>query len=357
VYNQLQYISNKNLGFNKDQIIVVKKTDDIAIQRPGVIKSFINDLKTLPGVIDASNSHIIFGEDFGNTAYKIYGTNQNHLMYLLFADHNFTSVYGIEMLKGRFYSEEYGTDTTSIVLNETAAKQFGILDDPIGKQLVQSGDDDGTPYVYNVIGVMKDFHFQSLHQKIQPVIIHLFFSQGFGRNISVKVNPADINQKLEGIKNVWHKYAGNQAFEYVFFDENFAKLYENEKRTGIIVSVFSILAILIACLGLLGLAAFTTEQRTKEVGIRKILGASVPGIVILLLKDFAKWVLISNIIAWPIAYFALNKWLEDFAYRIDIDLWAFITASIAAILIAIFTVSYQSIRAATSNPIKSLRYE
>ena len=357
VYNQLDYISNKKLGFNKDQVIVVKKTDDIAIQRPGIIESFINDLKSIPGVIDASNSINIFGENFGNTPYKMYGTNDNHLMNILFADHNFASVYGIEMAKGRYYSKEYGSDTSSIVLNETAAKEFGILDDPIGRQIARAHADGEVPDVYTVVGVMKDFHFQSLHQKIQPIIIHLFNQQGFGRNVSVKVNPDNINRKLEEIENVWHKFAGNQAFEYVFFDEEFAKAYEAEKRTGIIVTVFSALAILIACLGLLGLAAFTTEQRTKEVGIRKILGASVPGIVVLLLKDFAKWVLISNIIAWPIAYFALNKWLEDFAYRINIDILAFIAASLTAITIAVITVSYQAIKAATANPVKSLRYE
>jgi putative ABC transport system permease protein len=357
VYNQLDYISNKKLGFNKDQVIVIKKTDDIAIQRPRIIESFINDLKSLPGIVDASNSNAIFGENFGNTPYKIYGGNENKLMTIMFADHNFGSVYGIEMAQGRYYSKEFGTDTSSIVLNESAAREFGISDDLIGKQIVQAHGEDEVPYVYSVIGIMKDFHFQTLHQKIQPMIIHLYFPNGFGRNVSVKVNAAGINNRLEEIENVWHKYAGNQSFEYVFFDEEFAKAYEAEKRTSIIVTVFSILAILIACLGLLGLAAFTTEQRTKEVGIRKILGASVPGIVVLLLKDFAKWVLISNIIAWPIAYFALNKWLEDFAYRIDINLWVFASASIAAMLIAIFTVSYQSIRAATANPVKSLRYE
>ncbi len=357
VYNQLNYISNKNLGFNKDQIIVVKKTDDVGIQRPGIIKSFITDLKSLPGVIDASNSDIIFGENLGNTPYKVYGTNENHLVNIMFADYNFASVYGIKMDKGRFYSESYGTDTLAVVMNETAAKEFGISEDPIGKQIEHAHGENENAFVVNVIGVMKDFHFQSLHQKIQPILIFLFYPDNFGRNISVKVNPNNINDKLKEIENVWHKYAGNQAFEYVFFDEQFAKAYAAEKRTGIIVTVFSILAILIACLGLLGLAAFTTEQRTKEVGIRKILGASVPGIVILLLKDFAKWVLISNIIAWPIAYFALNKWLEDFAYRIDLTIWAFVAASMIAIFIAIFTVSYQSIRAATANPVKSLRYE
>ncbi len=357
VYNQLDYISNKKLGFNKDQVVVVKKTDDIAIKRPHNIESFVNDLKSIPGVIDASNSNHIFGEDFGNTPYKIFGTNDNHIMNIMFADYDFASVYGIQMAQGRFYSREYGTDTTAIVINETAAKDFGIADDPIGKQIVHAHSNDEEADVYTVIGVMKDFNYQSLHQKIQPMIIHLFNSRGFGRNVSVKLSPNNMKKELSEINDVWHKYAGNQAFEYIFFDEDFEKAYAAEERTGVIVSVFSVLAILIACLGLFGLAAFTTEQRTKEVGIRKILGASVPGIVVLLLKDFAKWVLISNIIAWPIAYFALSKWLEDFAYRVDISFWTFVLASVIAILIAIFTVSYQSIKAAVANPVKSLRYE
>ena len=357
VYNQLDYISNKKLGFNKDQVVVVKKTDDIAIKRPHNIESFVNDLKSIPGVIDASNSNHIFGEDFGNTPYKIFGTNDNHIMNIMFADYDFASVYGIRMAQGRFYSREYGTDTTAIVINETAAKDFGIADDPIGKQIVHAHSNDEEADVYTVIGVMKDFNYQSLHQKIQPMIIHLFNSRGFGRNVSVKLSPNNMKKELSEINDVWHKYAGNQAFEYIFFDEDFEKAYAAEERTGVIVSVFSVLAILIACLGLLGLAAFTTEQRTKEVGIRKILGASVPGIVVLLLKDFAKWVLISNIIAWPIAYFALSKWLEDFAYRVNISFWTFVLASVIAILIAIFTVSYQSIKAAVANPVKSLRYE
>ena len=357
VYNQLDYISNKKLGFNKDQVVVVEKTDDIGIQRPHILESFINDLKSIPGVVDASNSNQIFGENFGNTPYKVYGSNDNHLVNTMFTDYDFASVYEIEMLKGRFYSKAFGSDTTALVINETAAKEFGILDDPIGKRIVHAHSNDVTPDIYNIIGVTKDFNYQSLHQKIQPMIIHLFNSGGFGRNVSVKISPSNVKKELSEISAVWHKYAGNQAFEYNFFDEDFAKAYAAEERTGVIVSVFSVLAIFIACLGLLGLAAFTTEQRTKEVGIRKILGASVPGIVALLLKDFVKWVLISNIIAWPIAYFTLNKWLEDFAYRVNVSLWAFVLASVIAMLIAIFTVSYQSIKAAIANPVKSLRYE
>lgn len=353
VYNQLNYISNKKLGFNEEQVIVAKKTDDIG----RYMESFRNDLQSLPGVINASNSNAIFGENLGKTAFRRYGTNDNQLMNIMLADHNFTSVYSIEMVQGRYYSEYYGSDTTAVVLNETAARELGISNDPIGKQIEHPHGDGETPDVFTVIGVMKDFHFQSLHQRIEPIIIRLFNAGGFGRNVSIKVSPDNISRKLEDIEEVWHKYAGNQAFEYTFFDQEFAKVYEVEKRTGIIVTVFSVLAIFIACLGLFGLAAFTTEQRTKEVGIRKILGASVQGIVFLLLKDFAKWVLISNIIAWPIAYFALNKWLEDFAYKVNISLWTFVLASVVAMLIAIFTVSYQSIKAAIANPVKSLRYE
>jgi putative ABC transport system permease protein len=357
VYNQLNYISNKKLGFNKDQVLVVKKTDDIAAKRPHNIESFVNVLKSVPGVINASNSTQIFGENFGATPYKLFGTNDNHIIDIMFTDYYFASVYGIQMAKGRFYSREYGTDSMAVVINETAAKEFGIANNPIGKQIVHPHANDNSVDVYTVIGVMKDFNYESLHQKIRPLIIRLFNSRGFGRNVSVKLSANNIKEELSEIGDVWHKYAGNQAFEYVFFDENFAKAYAAEEKTGVIVSVFSILAIFIACLGLLGLAAFTTERRTKEIGIRKILGASVPGIVVLLLKDFVKWVLISNIIAWPIAYFALNKWLEDFAYKVNISLWTFVLASVIAMLIAILTVSYQSIKASIANPVKSLRYE
>ncbi len=156
---------------------------------------------------------------------------------------------------------------------------------------------------------------------------------------------------------MWHKYAGNQEFEYSFFNDDFAKLYSSEQRTGQLFSVFSVIAIIIACLGLLGLAAFTAEQRTKEIGIRKVLGATVPEIIFMLTKEFTKWVLIANIIAWPAAYFFMNGWLENFAYRINISVWIFILSGVVALLIAVITVSYQAIKAAIANPVKSLRYE
>ncbi|MGE5811211.1 MAG: ABC transporter permease [Ignavibacteria bacterium] len=353
VYNQLEYISGKKLGFNKDQIIVVEKTDDIG----KFMESFRTELLSIPGVKSASNSTTLFGKQFFNNTYRKTGSNDNRIANVMYADYNLASAYELQITMGRYYSQEFGSDSTALVLNESAVKEFGVEGDPIGQQISNSFNGDEIVNL-TIIGVVKDFHYESLKQKISPLIIRLFNSDFlFGKYVSVKVTGNNIDKKLQQIKSVWHKFAGNQAFEYFFFDEDFAKLYTAEKRTSLIVAVFSVLAIFIACLGLLGLAAFTTEQRTKEVGIRKILGATVPGIILLLSKDFTKWVIIANLIAWPAAYFVMNKWLEDFAYRINIPLWSFVIAGVSALVIALITVSYQALKAAVTNPVKSLRYE
>ncbi|MGE5798536.1 MAG: ABC transporter permease [Ignavibacteria bacterium] len=352
VYTQLEFIMTKNLGYNKEQILIIQKTDDIAAYK----NSFMEELRNVRGVASASNSHTIFGREFGSSAYQLTGggRNNNNLYWNIFTDFYLAETYQIKMKEGRFYSKEFGTDSLAVVINETAAKFLGIKEEIIGKEIYP---------VYNhnlkrkIIGVMKDFHFESLHQSIRPLIVNLFNSQSFGRFVSVRLTGGDYKSKIESIKEIWHKYAGPQAFEYFFFDEEFAKIYNAEERTATIAAVFSALAIFIACLGLLGLAAFTTEQRTKEVGVRKILGATVSGIVLLLSKEFVKWVLIANLIAWPIAYYIMNIWLEDFAYRINIPVWSFIIAGFSALIIALLTVGYQALKAALNNPVKSLRYE
>lgn len=355
VYNQLDYVSNKKLGFNKEQVIVVQKADDIG----RFMQPFKDELKRIPGVLGVSNSNTLFGKSMGNSPYKIYGSNENRLFTVLFADDEFGKVYQIEMAEGRYYAnKEFPSDTFAVVMNEAAVKEFGFKDDPVGKQITfMHGENDHNVPVFNVIGVMKNFNYQSLHQEIGPMIIRNYFPDNFGRYVSVRVAPGNYEEKIKAIEEAWHKFAGNQAFEYFFFDDDFAKLYQSEMRTGALVTVFAILAIFIACLGLLGLAAFTTEQRTKEVGIRKIMGASIGGIVLLLSKDFAKWIIIANLIAWPAAYYIMNKWLEDFAYRIEISFWTFIAAGLAALLIAFITVGYQALKAAIANPVNSLRYE
>ncbi|HVO75020.1 MAG TPA: ABC transporter permease [Ignavibacteriaceae bacterium] len=352
VYTQLEYIMNKDLGYNKEQVLVIQKTDDIAAYK----ESFMEELRNIPGILSASNSHTIFGKELGSSAYQLSdgGERSNNLFWVINSDYFLAETYRIKMAEGRFYSKEFGTDSESIVINETAARALGLGGNAVGKEIYPVGNHGLRK---KIIGVMRDFHFESLHQKIKPLVINLFNANRFGRFVSVRLASGDYKGKIESIKELWHKYAGPQAFEYFFFDEEFAKTYRSEERTGTIAAVFSALAIFIACMGLLGLAAFTTEQRTKEVGIRKILGAGVGSIVILLSKEFAKWVLIANIIAWPIAYFIMRTWLNDFAYRISIPFWSFIIAGLSALIIALLTVSYQALKAAVINPVKSLRYE
>ena len=242
------------------------------------------------------------------------------------------------------------------MLNEEAVKALD-LKNPIGKYIVRVGETPEKTLKFKVIGVTDDFNFESLHQKIEPLIMNLFGQDGFGMFVSVRLAPKNVKSTIQYISSVWQKYAGDQALNYSFFNNDFAKLYASEQRTGQIFSIFSILAIFIACLGLLGLAAYTAEQRTKEIGIRKVLGATVPEIIFMLTKEFTKWVLIANLIAWPVAYYFMNKWLQDFAYRINMSGWIFIFAGCAALAIALITISFQAIKAATANPVKSLRYE
>lgn len=350
VERQLDYIQNKKLGFNREQILIVKKTDDIG----KYIKSFKNDISQLSSISDVSNSTSVPGVGFGDTAFRREGAGADevHDIKILNTDYDFINTYQIKMIEGRFFSKDFANDTMAVVMNEEAVKAMGIKD-PVGKNIYRVGD----TLMLKIIGVTDDFNYESLHQKIEPLIIGLFRSADFGRFVSIRFTPQNAQNIIRDISSVWHKYAGNQAFEYSFFNDDFAKLYASEQRTGQIFSIFSVLAIIIACLGLLGLAAYTAEQRTKEIGIRKVLGATVSEIIFMLTREFTKWVLIANIIAWPIAYFLMKGWLENFAYRIEINVGIFFLAAISALVISLITVSYQAVKAAIANPIVSLRYE
>lgn len=354
VYDQLSYIQNKKLGFNKEQIVVVEKTDDL-FER---ITPFMNELRQHANVISVSNMSTLPGKNFGSTAFRLAGTSgeQTHILWTMRSDYDFAKTYEIEMLEGRFFSRDWGTDSSALLLNETAVNALGLTD-AVGKELVQLGRSPDESETYKIIGVMKDFHFESLHQKIRPMTIRLFEANDRGRYVSVRVRPDDIRNTLAFLDKTWRKYAHDQAFEYVFFDQEFARLYEAEQRTSKILTVFSVLAIVIACLGLFGLASFITEHRTKEIGIRKVLGASVANVVLLLSKQFTKWVLFASLISWPIAYLVMKKWLDNFAYRTDIHVGVFALAALAALVIALITVSFQTIKAALANPVESLRYE
>ncbi|MFC2084925.1 ABC transporter permease, partial [Bacteroidota bacterium] len=352
VYGQLQYVHNKRLGFNKDQLIIVEKTDDIADN----IRVFKQKLLDNPNIKGVTNHHTYPGKNFGNSVYQVEGQmgNENHLLWIWVADYDLVDTYQIEMAEGRYFSQDFPTDSQGVVINEKAVKALSI-EDPIGKNIVDLGPTPEQVRYLPIIGVMKDFHFESLHTEIRPMMI--FPIRFTGRYTAVRIAGQNIRSTIEYIESVWKELAFDQAFEYVFMDEEFARSYEAEQRIADLFTSFSILAIIIACLGLYGLAAFITEQRTKEIGIRKSMGASTPRILLLLVKEFLKWVVIANIIAWPLAYYGMNNWLQDFQYRISLGWEIFIISGIIAAVIAIITVSSQVIRAAAANPADSLRYE
>ncbi len=354
VNRQLKYIQDKNLGFNKDQIVVVKKTDDLGNQ----MRTFRQEILNNPRVVNATNTGNLIGDSFGNTAFSLAGESgeEAHLLWTYFTDPYFADTYEIEMAAGRYFEEGRQADQQAVIINETAVKKLG-LEDPVGRQIVAMGPTPEQSQTLTIIGVMKDFHFESLHFQIRSLVVLPYGPDSRGRVISVRIKSEGIRETLAFLESTWRKFAGNQAFEYEFFDDHFAKIYRAEERTGQIFFAFSILAIIIASLGLFGMAAFISEKRTKEIGIRKVLGATESKIVFLLSRQFTKWVILSNLIAWPVAYYFMHSWIQRFAFRPGISVWSFLSASLIVLGIALLTVSYQTIRAARSDPVELLRYE
>jgi putative ABC transport system permease protein len=354
IERQLRYIQNKNLGFNKDQVVVVKKTDDLGDQ----LQAFRQELLKNSNIINATNTQRLVGDTFGNSVFMVAGASgeEGHLLWTYYTDPYFVDTYQVEMAAGRYFEEGRQADRQAVVINETAARELGLAD-PVGQQIVAPGPTQEQSQSFTIIGVMKNFHFESLHFQIRPLIVGLWQPNSRGRFVSVRINSGGIREALVFLENTWRQFAGNQAFEYEFFDDHFAKIYLAEERTGQIFFAFSLLAIVIASMGLFGLAAFIAEQRTKEIGIRKVLGATESKIVFLFSKQFTKWVILSNLFAWPVAYYFMNRWLQKFAFKPGISIWPFLLASLGVFVIALMTVSYQTIKAARSNPVEMLRYE
>jgi putative ABC transport system permease protein len=351
ISSQLNYLQTKNLGFKKEQLVVLNLT-------PGMtsgMKSFTHELESNPKIINVSNSTTIPGSIINCNGYLKKDAPANKLydaMCFTYCDYDFIKTYNIKMKEGRFFSQDYSSDTTAVVLNESAARIFGERN-LVGKFLVNY---DRTK-TYKIIGIIKNYNFKSLHDNIEPLIIHLFKTASVGKFLTIRISADDYGSSISFIEKTWKKYANGDVFDYKFLDDNLQSLYESEQRTGKIVTAFAVLSIFIACLGLLGLVFFITEQKKKEIGIRKVLGSSTTGIIIMLSNEFVKWVLMANLIAWPIAYYFMNNWLQDFAYRINISLWIFIISGLSALFIAITTVIFQAIKAAIANPIESLKYE
>jgi len=353
VFQQLRFIQQKSLGFNKDHIVTMAYNDSLV--KP--YQSFRSDLLKIPGVKDMGlSSRIPSGRllDEQGASVMQNGVLQQVKVDLkcLSTDYGFFPTYGMQMAAGRNFSRDFGTDTSNYIINETAVKKlgWGSSQNAIGKDMVYAGNKG------KIIGVVSDFHFESLHQPIIPMIFYLSKS-GRYHKLSIKIGGNNIQTSIAAVGDTWHRYLPNVPFDYGFLDQKFQQLYSSEQEQGSLFTIFSCIAIFIACLGLFGLSAFTITQRVKEIGVRKVLGASVSQIVTELSKDFMKLVIIAAIIAFPIAWYMMNKWLLDFASRIDIAWWVFVLAGVIAFIIAFVTISFQSIKAANANPVKSLRSE
>jgi putative ABC transport system permease protein len=353
IYLQLNYIRNKNLGFNKDQVLVVN--DAYALNDK--INAFKNYVLQMPGIIGGTISGYlpVSSSNRNDNSYSkeaVMDAKTGFNMQSWTIDYDYIKTMGMEIIKGRNFSKDFGSDSSGVIINETTAKFLGY-DDPVGKQIYRSTD-GGTPRVYNIVGVVKNFNYESVRKDISSLGFFLGNNPGL---VSFKVKAENVPALVKKIESKWKVMASGMPFSYRFLDESFDEMYRAEQRIGKIALSFSVLAILIACLGLFGLAAYIAEQRTKEIGIRKVLGASVSGIVQLLSKDFLKLVIISFVIASPLAWWAMNQWLQDFVYRVDLTWWIFLLAGGIALFIALSTISFQAVKAALTNPVKNLRTE
>jgi putative ABC transport system permease protein len=350
VRGQLAFIRNMDMGYDRDQIVVLTPRGGV---RTG-LEAFKNELRSNPAVVSVASSSCLPNNVTSNTNAQWPGQPENARIpiYLIDADYDFPELYGLELVRGRSFSRDFTADAGgAYLINEAARKALG-WDDPLGREFGRTHEGKAKG---RIVGVLKDFHMHSLHLSIMP--LYIFLDPGRSNRISIKLRGGDIPAALAFVRRTWEKFAPEYPFEYSFFDDIFDRAYRVERRLGTMFSVFAGLAVLIACLGLLGLAAFTAEQKTKEIGIRKVLGASTAGVIALLSRDFMKWVVAANVIAWPIGYFAMRSWLSNFAYRIGLTVPMFLGAALAAFAIAAAVIGLQTYRAASANPAESMRYE
>ncbi len=346
IYNQMQFILNRKLGFNKDQLVMIQGTNTLKDKQ---VKDFKTELQKLAAIKSVSVSDYLpvnGTKRNGNTFFKEgrdkIDAGVGGQMWQI--DNDYIQTLGLKLIAGRNFTPGISSDSTGVIINETMAKKLN-LKDPVGKR-ISNGD------LHYVVGVVQDFNFETMKQEIQPIALHWGWSPSI---VTVKIGSSDIKNTLAAITATWKQFSNDQPIRYTFMDQEFQLMYTDVQRTATIFTCFAVLAIIIGCLGLFALSAFMAEQRSKEIGIRKVLGATVSSITTLLSVDFIKLVCIAIVIASPIAWWAMNKWLQDFAYRIPIQWWMFVVAGLFAVMIALLTVSFQSIKAALVNPVKSLR--
>jgi putative ABC transport system permease protein len=356
-FQQLNYLRNTKLGFNKDQIVMLPAYGT-ALAR--WYERFRERILQDPHISQVAAMEDVLGAKYQTGSFIPEGTSESNMQQipLLVVTHDFIETFDMEMVSGRSFSKEFPTDITEgIIINESASKRFGWSpEEALGKRLRQQNG-----LMLKVVGVVKDFNYASLSQPITPFVLEMPRTPGQMNNrmryVTVRTSAADLQQTIGFLRSTWEEVVPNRSFDFFFLDDELDKLYHAEEQMGRVFGVFTILAIVIACLGLFALASFTTELRTREIGIRKVLGAQAFGIVILLSKEFAKWVLIANVIAWPVAFYIMERWLDGFAHRTIIGIPTFIVATLLAFAIAILTVSFQAFKAALSDPVKSLRHQ
>jgi ABC-type antimicrobial peptide transport system permease subunit len=354
IYKQMEYIQDKSLGFDKENVVLITTESNAVCQN---IDFFRNTLMDDARIISVAGSSNVPGSSmFSDTVFKRGDSEEIYSLIFMATDYDFVETFKFRVIQGRQFSKEFGTDIQgALLINEAAAREIGYESkEAIGKELNRAISSEefvkGT-----IIGVVENFHFKSLHRVIEPFVLVL--NPDLLQIISVRIQPGDVRGTIDFIQQKWVETFPEEEFEYSFLDDRINLLYEGEGKMRQIFFVFATLSIFVACLGLFGLAAFTAQQRTKEMGVRKVLGASEINVFVLLSKEFTKWVFVANIIAWPLAYYVMTKWLQNFAFRMYMGLWPFVLAAILAFVIALMTVSYQSIRTALTNPIDSLRYE
>jgi len=356
VYRQLDYIQTKNLGFNKDQVLIINGAGALRNN----VDAFKNEVSKMTGVKAASfGGYLPVANSSRNdntfSSEAVMDSKNGFNMQTWNVDYDYIPTLGMEIIKGRNFSPQFGADSNAVIINETAEKVLGFAD-PIGKKIYTTEGNANNPktIALTIVGVVKNFHFESLRQTIGPLSFRLGYNKW---TVAFKVATTDVRSLVKNIEGKWKSMAPGFPFTYEFLDDAFDNMYREEQRVGKIAISFAVLAILIACLGLFGLATYMAEQRTKEIGVRKVLGASVQNITTMLSKEFVVLVIIAAVIAFPLAWWAMHKWLEDFAFRVNISWWIFVLAASIAFAIALITVSVQAVRAAIANPVKSLRTE
>jgi putative ABC transport system permease protein len=348
VYNQLRYMQEKNLGFDKENVVNLLHTFSLDKNA----QAFKNEVATHPSFKGASFANNLPPRVSWTSAFRKGGSDQDFLLHVYQVDHDHLKTMGYEMTQGRFYSRDFKSDTAAIILNETAWKQMGYTN--IDEAVVLTYRTE-QPTPLKVIGVMKDFNYQSLKDNVRPMAVLLGNEPNY--EMAIRLAPGNTQEQIKILETIWRKHASDAPFEYSFLDQNFDLMFRAEQRMSQIILVFTVLAISIACLGLFGLAAYTAEQRAKEISIRKVMGASIPQVFILLSKDFTVLVMVAFVLATPLAWYFANDWLNGFANRINIDATYVVASGIISLIIAILTISYQSIKAARENPVNSMRAE